>query len=279
MDTNFPPAFINSRKFNIPQKPMTGFQAQLQNEETGQVIPLIPHNKAKSYFVTFQNILTDLGLNNKDFIHLKSIKLNDVGKNILSENIKNTKRYRDYITGNTFYRDYILKNFNISLVNSGVVGAPMMVDSLHNDLLRKLSEDFISIADIKLEVLRKVNNLLKFELPDFSSLEIDEILSLRKDKLFVRFRNKLAEIDKKIIQNLSQYSPRDINALFMQELTKEMKELSPKGKDLAVSGVLGLAGLIPVYGSVASGASLLKEGKQLYNHKKSWISFIMKHSV
>ena len=155
----------------------------------------------------------------------------------------------------------------------------MMIDSLYDNLLTNIMmSKMVNISDVRLEVLNRICDLLKFVIPDFSSLEIEKILDLRKDKLFIKFRNKLLDINNYVTQNdMNLFDLSKIDSLFMRELMIELAEIAPSNKKLLVNGSLGVAGLIPMIGPIATGVGLVKDSKGLHDFNKSWLAFIVNY--
>ena len=280
-EINIPPEKLKLSMVDVPTKPMTGFSLNAIDEKTGHSFNLIPQSEnGNTYFAiaSFQKLINDLGIQDEDFIHFEWTKLTPIGKNKLDQMAKSTGNYKKYIGGSSLFQKYILKNFHHSLILSKAFNTPMMIDSLHDNLLANIMSKTVNISDIRLEVLNRICNLLKFVIPDFSSLKIEKILNLRKDKLFIEFRNKLLDINNYLTQNdMNQFDPSKINSLFMRELIIEIAEIAPSNKNLLVKGFLGAAGLIPGVGPIATGVGLAKEGKELHEFNKSWLAFIVKN--
>jgi len=271
IDSEVPPEIAAKLKIEVPDKPMTSFGVKLINEQTGKEGTIIsPGSDTKSYFVNFHKIINDLGLSEQKFIQFKIITLNQDGKRIINEQVRNLDNYKRYIEGNSFHQKYILKNICISLMNSLLLKTPMMVDALNNNLLHNMPKT--KISDARIEILKQVNELLKFNIPDFSTMDIDKLLDLRQDKLFISFRNKLVELNKTLIKDPKEIDLEKIKSLFVKELIDEMKEMAPSGMDLFVNGILGLAG------PLGTGVSIVKDGTQLLDFKSSWLAFIMKNT-
>ena len=264
---------------SIPDKPITNFGVNMTDEQTGKQFTLIPQSgNTKSYFVSFRKMLENLGIVEEEFIQFNPNILTAEGKQIVKQRFDATKDYLSCIEGNYFYQKRVLSNFHESLIYSNVLKTPMMLDGLHNDLLKALNRNIVKVADVRLDILKKVNDLLCFTLPDLTSKPIDDILVLRKDRLFRQFRNKLLDINKTITETPAEkLEEQKIESLFIRDLIIEMKELSPNGKDLLINGILGSIGLIPPLGAVTSTISFGKEIKESFEFEFSWLAFIIKN--
>ncbi|RCV63010.1 hypothetical protein C5S53_15965 [Methanophagales archaeon] len=281
-EVNIPPEKLKLSTLDVPTKPRTGFRLNAIDEKTGQSFNLIPQSEnGNNYSViaSFQKLINDLGIQDENFIHFEWTELTPINKKILDQMVKSTGNYKKYIRGNPLFQEYILKNFHHSLILSKAFNTPMMIDSLYDNLLTNIMSKMVNISDVRLEVLNRVCELLNFDIPDFSSLEIEKILDLRNDKLFIEFRNKLLDINNCLTQNeMNQFDPSKIDPLLIRELIKEIVEIAPSNKKLLVKGSLGVAGSIPVFGPIATGVGLAKDSKELLDFNKNWLAFIIKNS-
>jgi hypothetical protein len=246
-EVNIPPEKLKLSTLDVPTKPRTGFRLNAIDEKTGQSFNLIPQSEnGNNYSViaSFQKLINDLGIQDENFIHFEWTELTPINKKILDQMVKSTGNYKKYIRGNPLFQEYILKNFHHSLILSKAFNTPMMIDSLYDNLLTNIMmSKMVNISDVRLEVLNRICDLLKFVIPDFSSLKIEKILDLRKDKLFIKFRNKLLDINNYVTQNdMNLFDPSKIDSLFMRELMIELAEIAPSNKKLLVNGSLGVAG-------------------------------------
>lgn len=139
---------------------------------------------------------------------------------ILDEVINKTESYKDFIEAPQFCKDPILENFHTSILLSLGV-APIMIDNIHHKLLNKININNIPL-DSSIEILHRVNKLLSFKLPDFSLMKIEDILDLRKDSLFRKFREKLFDINSILInKEINGLDESKIESLFLNECLTE----------------------------------------------------------
>lgn len=267
-------------KYKVPESPIenVGLTGQLDGSKEG--FHIIPPSKGKGFMVCFEYLINELGLGEEGFVKFQDIELNDYGKKIVDTNIKKTEEYKDLIDGSRFCKNRILNNFHTSLILSNNIKTPIMIDNLHYKMIEKMNITNLK-PELKLEVLYRINKLLKHQIPDFSLMEIDELLDLREDNLFKKFRSKLIEINNILTsKSLTELEEVDIESLFLGEFISQMKEFAPSAKDVAITGSLGVLGLFPGVGTVASVANLAytgKEIKDLYDYKNSWIAFVMEY--
>lgn len=266
--------------YEIPDSPIEESYLTGQLQGSNRTFPMVPVSKGKYFPVCFEHLINELGLNEEKFINFQSIELNENGKKVLQDVMRETKEYKKFIEGARFCQETILENFQKSLLVSQNLNTPILVDNSHSKLI-----DHINITNLKLElkieVLNKVNILLKYKIPDFSVMDTERLLELREDKLFKKFRSKLIEINSVITsKNLNEIESSSIESLFMHEYLSEMKEFAPSEREVAINGSLGILGLLPAIGTAASVANIAytgKEAKKVYEYNNSWIAFVMKY--
>lgn len=267
-------------KYEIPESPIEDVQVTMQEDGSNQAFYVIPPSKGKSFIVCFEYLINKLGLSEEKFIKFQFKELSKYGEEILKDATSKTESYKDLIDGSRFCKNRILTNFHTSLLLARDLNAPIMVDNLHHKMIEKMNITNLK-PELKLEVLYRINKLLKHNIPDFSAMEIEELLNLREDKLFKNFRSKLIEINNTLTsKSLRELEELDIESLFMGECIAEMKEFAPSGKEVAINGSLGILGFFPVIGTAASAANLAYTGKQvkdLYDYKNSWMAFVMEY--
>lgn len=126
--------------------------------------------------------------------------------------------------------------------------------------------NFISHAqrlqyDVALRGLRQVvvRRLLSVAAPNFSTLSMEQVLDLREDSLWRDFRNHVSDV-------LSSIS------VFFEAL----KAKHTTGKRLSVDLGLGVTSLIPLYGLLATVASMTKSIDQYQKDRSGWFAFLLK---
>jgi hypothetical protein len=272
----YPPEEIKDLNLDVPESTSTGFYVNMQPEPNGKPFGVIGHsNNSKNYIACFQKLISDMGLKDEKFINFGIHELTPPGKKRLTKAIWDTSGYKDLIEGTTFCRNKIFENFHHSLLCSETIGTPIMFDDLHEKLIEKMNLNIIKAVDMRFEVFERINKLLKFVLPDFSLLPMDELLDLRKDSLFYNFREGILKINKSLINNGKD---SEIEGLFMKGLMEEAKEIAPSNDKMAINGTLLLIGLLPYIGNAASLASYLKEAHDFQSFQNTSLAFIMNYS-
>ncbi len=279
IDLNIPPDQIGKEMFKIPEEQSGKYGVYIKDDKTGKQIDIIkPGPKNKMFTVSFQNFLNNIGIQDEDFIQLKWIELSQDGKNKINELVNLNEKFMNYIPGDSVFKKYILRNFYHSIILSNYLNTPMMIDNLHDNLLKNIMSNTIKISDNRIQILKRIFDLLEINIPDFSTMEINEILTLRKDKLFIKFRNKLLEINNYLTQNeISKFNESEIDKLFIRELLQEINEITPKRKKIVVKAFLGCTSLIPTVGSIPTMISLVKDIDEYNKFNNNWLAFIFKY--
>ena len=282
----FPPEQIHELDLDVPESTRTGFYVAMQLEPNGQPFcPIPPSNNSKSYTVCFQKLVVELGLQNEEFIKLGTFILPESGQKELKDEIWKNGDYKKYIEGIGFCKNNVFENFLESLVLSKYSGIPIMIDNLHDQLMSKLSYNSIKY-DLRLEalntMLKKINDrLVHLNTPDFSSMPIDELLDLRKDKEFRTFRTKILEIN----NALKERNIDKLKELVMDELISELglqlQEMAPSREKIMLKVGVGALGMIPGVSEAISAANLVydtaEEAKKLHQYENSWLAFIFQY--
>lgn len=275
----YPPEHMDHLDLDVPDSTSRGFYVGMQKEPHGKpFFPIRFSEKSTNYLVCFQNIISEMGLENEKFIKYGIPELNKEWEKILSKAVWNTSDYKKYIDGYRFCKNVILENFHHSLIVSNAINASPMVDGLHIKLIEKINKDVIESTDMRIEIFNEINDLFRFTLPNFSLLPIDEILDLRNDKLFENFRNHILKINNNI-KNIDNGQSK-ASALFIRDLMEEAQELIPTTKKITLNGLLLLLGemTVPGVGSALSFGSYMKELNDWRKFQNSSLAFIMKYS-
>jgi len=162
----------------------------------------------------------------------------------------------------------LLSNLNDSLALSHLFKMPITVDVLHAPLLKIKAKSKIGLE------FSILDRLAEMRIPDFSTLNLDNLLELRKDKAINSFRELIGKINSQL-QSESTYG---IDQLFMKELLEEIKEVVPTRRNIALEASLGTLSLIPVP-LIGIATTIFDVGKELKEYKDfatNWLSFVLK---
>lgn len=162
----------------------------------------------------------------------------------------------------------LLNNLNDSLALSHYFRMPVSVDRMHVPLLGIKTEYEVGLEFAILDRLAQI------AIPDFSALDLDSLLQLRKDKAIKSFRNLIWKINSK----LQSEGTLNIDKLFNEELLKEIEEIAPTKKKLALNTALGALSFIPAP-LVSIATTIADVGKELEEYRDfamNWLSFVLK---
>jgi len=162
----------------------------------------------------------------------------------------------------------LLNNLNDSLAVSHFLKAPVTLDAMHTALLKSKAQRYVGLGFPILDKLAQIS------VPDFSEFSLEKLLKLRKDKGIRSFRDLVAKISSEIQSGSSQ----SIEALYNQELLKEIKEIAPSKRGIAIDVCLGALSFVPLPPvSVAATIAEVGKGLKVYNDfAASWLSFILR---
>ena len=161
-----------------------------------------------------------------------------------------------------------LNNLNDSLAISHALNAPVTVDSIYTSLLSLKTKCRIGRQFSVLERLSQIG------VPDFSELSLEQVIDLRKDKALTSFRNLISTLSSR----LQSENDFNLEAFFTQELLKQIKELAPSRKRIALSAFLGALSKVPcpLVGEVKTIADVGKKLKEYCDFSSNWVSFVLK---
>lgn len=243
------------------------------NQATGKATPILSGEVEKFFNADFVSLLENMGCQDLDFIKLEKIGLTEDGKKILREIFKRDEEdthLMSLIGGTPFLKRIITQGLNHSLLLSGALKVPILIDNLHEAVLRHRLGQTIEEIHIGREV-EVLDSILQLPFPDFSSLDIDDLVNLRKDRAILKFREKIRDINDWIPDTMDPIKFREeTQRLFVKDLLEEVKELAPSKKSVAIN-VFG--GLIPYVGSAIGIAKTLHDS---YDYSRSWLSLLMK---
>jgi hypothetical protein len=162
----------------------------------------------------------------------------------------------------------MLNNLNDSLALSQAFGMPIAIDAMHSPLLRAKTQQKFGLDFTVLE------RLCQIVVPDFSKMDLESLLELRKDNAIESFRGLISRIGSK----LQSDKETEIDELLVEEMMKEIKEIAPNNKRFILDASLGALSFVPLplvsIGTTVTG--LGKEFKEIKDFSKNWLSFILR---
>ena len=154
---------------------------------------VVLHGKASVRFkIDYYNIFKGLNLASFDFIKLRVIHDLDIppeAKQIIQHNAFTDRTRFQNLEANTWLRDLVINSLNRDLVVASMLGAGLVLDPRHGDLLRrkyvKATGRESMARDQNLAVVR---HLLTVAVPNFDEMPLEQVIELRDHRLWVSFR-------------------------------------------------------------------------------------------
>jgi hypothetical protein len=180
----------------------------------------------------------------------------------------------EYIQGLNFSYSDLLDE----LVSSNL-DSPLHKSSL-DALVVKKDEGSLSLAVL--------NELLCVRVPSFGHLPLDEILDLRAEPGWVQLRLFIEEVTSKIKEALLAEQPVEsdivglIDHRLLSEISSELLAGKTSAREVALSYLQNLIGLIPYADYVVTLCDLGVETQRFLNDRKHWLTFLSrveKHGI
>ncbi len=115
-------------------------------------------------------------------------------------------------------------------------------------------------------------------LPDFTSMDWEQVFKIRDDPALKALREKLWQINQKVY-NAEFDTPADlrayVNDLLIQELVREVTRLVPSKRKIGIDSFLGSIpniAFMPIGQLITTGKSI----RELIEHKRTWLALFMK---
>jgi hypothetical protein len=162
----------------------------------------------------------------------------------------------------------LLHNINDSLALSQLFKKPVSVDAIHTPLLRikgKAELEFDSTV---------LDRLTQIAIPDFSMMELDDLIELRRHKAIESFRSMIWKTNSKMQLEGSS----NVDDIFKKELLDAIKEMAPTKRKLMLDTALGTLSFIP-QPLVSIGTTIASVGmsfKAYRDFATNWLSFMLK---
>jgi hypothetical protein len=153
---------------------------------------------------------------------------------------------------------------------------------MHRDLLeRKCWHKQPNISSRPIVESVALSQILNIEVPDFSRLTVEHVLSLREERSRSNFREFIASISSTIKDDpelLTDHGEMEkvIRYNYTRALSTQLQKKHTTRFKLAIELGLGVLSLIPGYGAIPTATSAVKSLKNYWNDKSTWYAFILK---
>lgn len=235
--------------------------------------------------VDYYNIFKEIDVESYDFINFivtNKYQFPKEAQNLINQINWHDKKIFNEFEENGFLRNLVISNLNYDLITSTLLESAVILDSKHQELLRKkcmLPDDVLKFYPVKEgEIIR---NLLTLSVPNFDELSLQTVLELREDHLWKDFRNFIGQISDLISANPellidSKELNYQIESIIAKETLKELENRYPSGDELMLDIGMGLTSLIPGYGLIPTAVSTTRTIKKYLTQKSGWFAFLMK---
>lgn len=222
----------------------------------------------------FYPILRGIPFESVDWCSRETLGLTSKARRVLqAENLRDQHDREFSLSGaSRFLRNKIIDNLNHDLLVSASLGASISISPIYAPLVRR-------------KIVRERNIRPRFNfsvvdvvLPDFTSMDWEQIFKVRDDKALEALRAKLWELNQKVYKaefdsqaDLRAY----VSSLLTHELIQEVNRLTPSLKKVILDSLLGAIpgiGLIPVGQLITTSRSVW----QLKEYRQSWLALFMK---
>lgn len=156
------------------------------------------------------------------------------------------------------------------------------MDSRHRDLLMKKCwrpESTVSTNPIISHVA--FNQILEISVPKFSSISMKEVLELRYDRSWCKFRDFVRDTvatvkdDPEILIDQNALE-KALHSHYEKALFEELVRKYPTGPKLLVDLGLGALSCILGYGLISTALDAFKSSKSYWDGKSAWFAFLLK---
>ncbi|MFH1058768.1 MAG: hypothetical protein V1797_08845 [Pseudomonadota bacterium] len=174
-----------------------------------------------------------------------------------------------------------IKNINYDLVTSTLLGSAISLDGIHSELIRKkpprIEVDFSTTPSQESIVINRLSTLF---IPNLHEIPLTQIIKMRKDRLWVDFRQFVAELSESIIlggnkEVVPENNYLEIDRHIIKALAKECEK--HRGRMTLVLDIcMQLVSFIPGCELISG---LLGLGKSTISHLKNhsgWFAYISK---
>lgn len=232
------------------------------------------------YFDVFRNI--DLG--SCPFIITKPINdknFPDEAKQWISKTEREDSKLLGDIQGDADVARFSIKNLNRDLMASMLTGSAISLDEKHREILlqKSLRSNKLKPSIVKDEAV--ASTILNFVIPDIDSMPMEKVIETRNDDSWIEFRSLVRKISAQICEFPTMLVDEhdissQIQGSFFRELLYELERKTPNGRKCSFDMFLGVAGFLPVVGSITSAYSCAKSAYDYFENRNSWVAFLMK---
>jgi len=270
-DSHIPPGHLSPEKrlsHGLSSSTSNGFSVVVEGHT------VVKSSLERQFKSDFYSILKDIPFKSLDWCHYETFDLTSQGKKILNkENLGDQHDDEFFILGaSRFLTRRIINNLNHDLLASACLGASISISPIYAPLIQRKIRRGQNIQP-------KFNfPIVDIALPDFTSMDWEQIFKVREDPAWKVLREKLWELNQKVY-NAEFDSQADLRVyvsnLLTQEVLQEVRKFVPSRKKIVLDSFLGS---IPSIAGVPIGQLITTSGsvRELVEYKHSWLALFMK---
>lgn len=279
-----PPGKIDplNRRINfehLQQTTEAEFRLGIEGTDRNEVI--LSGKTLANYQIDYYEIFHDIDLKSYSFITTVVINKDkfpeEAVRDMMQRNKSEVKEHL-FIHDNYFMRKHIVENLNYDLLTSVLIESAILFDPVHQAILQQKAT-IPNIYPVKEHIAEQ--HLFSIAIPDFSTLNLSEVLDLREEPSWNNFRNFLRNATSQITSDPSiLHDPNAFNSLIQRMVDKalfEEIEHDRMNQNRTVFDLLmGCISLIPGFGIPTTIAASSKSVAEYYQNQSSWVAFISK---
>lgn len=285
----YPPGFIPPEQRTIAYDDLKQTDVTIGIGRDGDVAPratILQGRTVDRFKIDYYEIFKNIEVSDYDFLNFivfqNEFDLPSAAKDIIRKQSWDDKRTFEDIHPNYAIRDFVIDNLNHDLVTSIWLKSSVVMDSRHQDLLKKKCwrpESTFSTKPVGEHVA--LNQILEVSVPEFSSLSIEKVLELRDDRSWCNFRDFVRDTvatvkdDPEIL--IDQHTlEKALHSQYEKALFEELERKYPTGPRLLVDLGLGALSFIPGYELISTALGAFKSVKSYWDGKSAWFAFLLK---
>ena len=283
----YPPGFIPTDKRAIEyQRDIEPTVATIGITLDGGTPVTLYHGQCNRFKIDYYEIFKDLEIADFEFIKFLVLQ-NDFdlpcdAKDLIERQSKIDKDLFEDINPDKALRNLLIDNINHDIVASIWLSSAVALDPSHYEILeRKCNEIHHGFKLSSNPTTTAIKKLLDIPAPDFSRITMKEILEMRNDKKWENFRRYVTRTVSAMKDDPEIYSNSDalekmLHYEFERELLRECEKVIPGKHALVIDIALGLIGVIPGLGTVATALGIGKSAMNYYDAQSMGLAFLMK---
>lgn len=238
-----------------------------------EYIPIISGKALVAYHVDFYPVLHPAGVLSEPCFKWVNRPLDEEQVKQIREAVQEEegqdKEFWEQLPFLDLEKGYIARSYYHDTIRMAMLGLPTLFDARVSEFTRRKGQQLVEFAP---DVMPRVYHMsLVNRMPDIGALPWDEVIDKRDTPAAQEFRNMIARVRQKVLEELPNLgSQADVQLLtgdlFSQELVDETMQYFPKRRDVGMSAMLNLA---PIAGGVVG---TVMEAAKYVESRQSWLA-------